>query len=349
MYRHQNRIGMILLIAGAVSVPAHASSLEAYTGVIGGSNTGCSGAGGPPTAITSFFSDLGGFGLLTDPGGNGISDCGLSGAVTDMIAPTGPLTNSYALGTTPYSSYPTNSFAGSASATASYGSVAVDTSGTVNGVQGFNGKAETVAFGIDNDSFNLTGAPTGTGYMVFDYTLNASMTITNPANGGGGEMQVNVQVDNTNENIFYANFQGASVSVAGVENIAGSIYAGEPVPGCVTGSGTFTCTNASLQTQMLQVNFGAPITYDMGLLSDTNPSISQTVSDPTGLSLTGIQVYDSSGSFVSQFSITSDSGSSYGSDGFESGPASSPEPATFLLGGFALAAICGARRYRRSN
>lgn len=59
-------LGGALLMAGALSLPAYAgTSLEAYTGVIGGSNTLCSGAGGPVPAISAYFLSAGGFGLLT--------------------------------------------------------------------------------------------------------------------------------------------------------------------------------------------------------------------------------------------------------------------------------------------
>jgi hypothetical protein len=41
-------------------------------------------------------------------------------------------------------------------------------------------------------------------------------------------------------------------------------------------------------------------------------------------------VYDAGGNLLSGSTFTSDSGSTYGADGFESAPPSTPDPATFL-------------------
>jgi hypothetical protein len=306
--------------------------------------------GGPPTAITSYFSDLGGFGVLTDPGGDGIGDCGLSGGISNLTAAAGPLTSVTNLGLTPYSSYPANSFYGSASATANYGSLSIATSGTVNGVQGANGNAETVAFGIASDTLNVACLPAcTTGYMAFEFGLTGSLTVTNPANGGGGEMQVNVQAGSNNENIFYSNVAGASVYQGGIENVGGTLYAGQPVPGCLTGSGNFVCTNATLQTFMMPVTFTGGVSFSFGLLGDTTPDSSQTVTvDPPDMSLSGIQVYDAGGNLISNFTITSGSGSAYGADGFESGPVSgTPEPGTLIS--LALGLVFLGLGHRRSR
>src|SRR5271167_2843804 len=67
-------------ICGATAAQADPIQLQAYTGAVGGSNE-CPG-GGPPT-VTHFFSTLGNFGL--GAGGNGITSCGLTGSVSNII------------------------------------------------------------------------------------------------------------------------------------------------------------------------------------------------------------------------------------------------------------------------
>ena len=149
-------------------------------------------------------------------------------------------------------------------------------------------------------------------------------------------MEVDVQAGgDANQSIFYGNIQGASVYAAGIEPVLGyGLLPGQAVPGCVSGSGTFTCTNATLQTDPMLVSFAGPIPFEFGLIANTNPDINQTVSaDPPGLSLTGIQVYDANGNPITDFTITSGSGAGYGADGIESEPASAsvPEPSSVVL------------------
>jgi hypothetical protein len=336
-----------LIIPGVVAAPAHASTIQAYTGVIGGSNTLCAGSGGPVPAISAYFQSAGDFGVLTDPGGNSIGDCGLSGGISSVTGSAGPQTSTTSLASTPYASYPANSISGTASATANYGSVSVSTSTDLNGVEGPNGQGESVAFGIVSDTLNVVCAPTcASGYLAFDFTLNATVTVGSTT--GGAALEVDVQAgDNANESIFYGNLEGTSVYAAGIEDVAGTLSPGQPVPGCVTGTGTFTCTNAALQTYMMPVTFTPGLAFSFGLIGETNQGANETISvDPPDMSLSGIQVYDASGNLVSDFTITSGSGSTYGADGFESGPSSSaPEPGTFLpmMAGIIFLAFRGRR------
>jgi len=326
------------------AVPGFAGSLQVYTGVVAGNNI-CASDGATPAAITSFFgTDTIGFGLpLT---GNGISSCGLSGQITNIAQAAGPLNTAYNLNNVGLFSGAT--FNGSASATANYGLVNAGATSSLTGLAGYLGLAESVAFGLANDTIDVPGS--GNGFMAFGFTYGGSLTVGNPINGGAGQTQVEVQIGNTSQEIFYANLSGTSVAVEGEEPLSGGGYAeGEPVPGCTTGSGTFTCTNASLTTSLLPITFGMPMTFDFGLLTAVQANDDQTIdSDPPDISLTSIQVFNAAGQPLQNFSIQSGSGAVYGASGIESEPTNAPEPSTLLLAGLGLI-TAGTVRRRRSR
>lgn len=336
------KTGATLLVMALTALPSSASSLQVYAGVVAGTNT-CSSDGATPAAITSFFgSDTTGFGLpLT---GNGVSSCGLSGQINNLTIPAGPLNTAYNLNNAGYVTGA--SFSGSAAGFANYGVVGVSASGTLNGVPGGTGLAESVAFGIASDTFNMVGA--GSGFMAFDFTYDGTMTIGTPANGGAGQSQVEVQFGNTSQEIFSAGLSGTSVGVEGEEvDPMGQVAFGEPVPGCVIGSGTYTCTNATFLSSELPFDYGMPTTFAFGLITALQANESQTTtSDPPNITLTGIQVYDADGNPISNFTIQSGSGAVYGANGIESEPANAPEPSTFLMAGLALVTAGAVRRRR---
>src|SRR5580658_9618694 len=344
-YMHQARIGATLLLVALTAIPSRAGSLQVYAGVVAGSDNSCDSGGATPTAITSFFgSDTSGFGLpLT---GDGISSCGLSGQINNLTQSAGPLNTAYNLNNAGFVTGA--SFSGSASGYANYGVVGVSASGTLTGIAGDTGLAENVAFGIASDTINVAG--TGTGSMIFDFTYNGTMTIGTPANGGAGQSQVEVQLGSLSQEIFTSGLSGTSVGVEGEEvDPLGQIVFGQPVPGCVIGSGTYTCTNATFQTSELPVDFGVPTTFAFGLLTALQANDSQTLdSDPPNMSLTGIQAYNANGQLISDLSIQSGSGAVYGANGIESEPANAPEPSTLLLAGLGLAAVGAVRRRRNS-
>jgi len=337
--------GVASLMMLAITASMHASSLEAYTAVIGGSNTACSGAGGPVPAIYSYFPSVGDFGLLTpNAGGDSIGGCGLSGSISDVTGSTGTVSSATNLATTPYTSYPAANVAGSSSAAASYGSLSIYTSTTLNGLEGANGEGESAAFAIASDTLNVACSPSCTsGYMAFDFTLNGSVSILS-GNTGGGAMEVDVQVGgNANESLFYGNVDGSSTAyAAGIANVDGTPTEGEPIAGCVTGSGTFTCTNATLETTLMPVTFTPGVAFSFGIVGEVSPGQNQTITvDPPEMTLSGIQVYDADGNQISSFTIGSESGTTYGADGVES----APEPGTLftLALGLIFVAIGGRR------
>jgi hypothetical protein len=335
------RIGFVLFLSCMAAVPGFAGSLQVYTGVVGGSIS-CNQGGGPPAAITAFFSDTLGFGIPI----GGIAPCGLSGQVNNVSQGTGPLNSNYNLNNVALVTGATSS--GSASASANYGNVDATASTTINGVVGGTGLSEAVAFGIDNDTLNIPGS--GSGFMSFGFEFGGSLEVGNPGNGGEGQEDVVVQVGNIMQEVFYAGLSGTTVGVEGEELDSAGAYAfGEPVPGCVTGSGSFTCTNATFSTSMLPITFGMPMTFDFGLASAVEADDDQTVaSDPPNISLNSIQVYNASGQMLQDFTIQSGSGAVYGADGIEAEPANTPEPSSFVLAGIGLTIAGVIRRRRRA-
>ena len=141
------------------------------------------------------------------------------------------------------------------------------------------------------------------------------------------------------QTIFYSPDSEGSIVVEG--------QGGSSVPGCVTGTGSFTCTHAAIQTSMLPVTFSTPTAINFGLFVGADPFGDGTSIDP-GLSLTGITLYNAEAQQISSFSITSGSGAVYGADGIISQPASAsvPEPSSVMLLAFMLlgmAAMAGIR------
>src|SRR3984885_2910569 len=128
--KRNSRWGWIIL-AGVLAGTAQADpiQLQAYTGAVGGSNE-CPG-GGPPT-VTHFFSTLGTFGL--GAGGNGISDCGLSGSVSNVVnvgvgaPPAISATNLPAAG---YQGSGFGTYSGAGNANANFGSLTVSADGSL--------------------------------------------------------------------------------------------------------------------------------------------------------------------------------------------------------------------------
>ncbi len=322
---HRKAFGIVLLISGALTVPAHAASLEAFAGVIAGLNE-CPG-GGAPAGMYAFFGNQG-FGI--GAGGNGISDCSLSGGINDIFQAVGPAQTAYNLNYTGGFGGLGSTYSGTANATANYGYVSASISGALSGPDRANGVAESAAYGITSDTWNIGGG-TGTGYAALTFGLDAEGSLTNPVSGALAA-EVNVQVGSgTLETIFYAGV-GTGYSFAHDHTAAN-------IADCVLGTNSFSCTNVSITTGLLPVTFGTMEDFNLGALIVADPGAG--VSTDPDLTLTGIQIYDAAGDPISNFTIASGSGTLYGPDGVESVPGNAPEPATFLLTGGALLALGG--------
>ncbi len=341
MSTKRNYIWSWIILAGVLAgaaAQADPVQLQAYTGAVGGSNE-CPG-GGPP-AVTHFFSTLGNFGL--GAGGNGISDCGLTGSVSNVVnagAGAPPAVSGTNLPAANYLGSGLGTYSGAASATANFGSLSVSADGSLTGPEPANGYAESIGLAIADNTIDI---PSGTGFMELQYTLNGGLS-QSASDLASGSMEAQVQIGSVTQQIFYGLIAG---------NVAGAFGAnGVGVPGCVTGAGNFECTNALISTTMLPVTPGMDVTFDVGLMVSTALANGASSVDPSpGMTLSGIELFDANGNPISDFSLTSGSGAVYGADGLVSEPlTSTPEPAmTWLLGAGIFLVIAGARaRQRRS-
>ena len=332
--------GWIILTGVLAGAAAQASpvQLQAYTGAVGGSNE-CPG-GGPPV-VTHFFSTLGTFGL--GAGGNGISDCGLTGSVKNVVnvgvgAP--PAISATNLPAANYQGSAFGTYSGAGAANANFGSLSVSAGGALTGPEPANGVAESIGLAIADDTINI---PTGTSFMEFQYTLNGGLSQS--ANDlASGEIAAQVQVGSVTQQIFYGLISEAAAGAFGANGVG--------VPGCVTGTDNFECTNALISTTMLPVTPGMGVTFDVGLMVSTDLLNGASSVDPSpGLTLSGIELFDANGKPISNFSLTSGSGAVYGASGLVSEPTSAtPEPAMawVLASGLLLVIVVARIRQRQS-
>ncbi len=327
--------GWIILVgvlAGAAAV-ADPIQLQAYTGVVGGSNE-CSG-GGPP-AVTHFFSTLGNFGL--GAGGNGISDCGLAGSVKNVVnVGTTPANSQTNLNNAGFVGTANTTYSGAANANANFGLLSVSADGLITGPEPANGVAESIGLAIAYDTINI---PAGTGFMELQFTLNGGLSQS--ANDlASADIAAQVQVGSVSQQIFYGLISEASAGAFGANGVS--------VPGCVVGTDTFECTNAVVSTTMLPVTPGTGVTFDLGLMLSTALLNGASSVDPSpGFTLSGIQLYDANGNPITNYSLTSGSGASYGANGLLGEPQSAtPEPATLWLLASGLLLVVAVARLRR--
>ena len=182
---------------GGAAAQADPIQLQAYTGAVGGSNE-CPG-GGPP-AVTHFFSTLGTFGL--GAGGNGISDCGLTGSVINVVnVGTGalPAISATNLPAANYLGSGFGTYSGAGTANANFGSLSVSADGSLTGPEPANGYAESIGLAIADDTINI---PAGTGFMEFQYTFNGGLS-QSASDLASADIAAQVQVGAVTQQIFY--------------------------------------------------------------------------------------------------------------------------------------------------
>jgi hypothetical protein len=330
-----------IILAGVLAGAAQADpiQLQAYTGAVGGSNE-CPG-GGPPT-VTHFFSTLGTFGL--GAGGNGISDCGLAGSVKNVVnvgVGAMPAISGTNLPAANYQGSGFGTYSGAGNANANFGSLSVSADGTLTGPEPANGVAESIGLAIADDTINI---PAGTGFMELQYTLNGGLSQS--ANDlASGSIEAQVQVGSVTQQIFYGLISEGAAGAFGANGVG--------VPGCVTGTDNFECTNALISTTMLPVTPGMGVTFDVGLMLSTALLNGASSVDPSpGMTLSGIELFDANGNPISNFSLTSGSGAVYGANGLLGEPTSAtPEPAMLwlLASGLLLVIVAAHIRRRQSS
>ena len=313
---------VVLAATLSISWPAAGAALDAYAVVVGGAGNGGSGCStfGPPAGL-SFFS----FSSPSIPLG-GIGPCGYTGGVSQVSAASGPLTNSNSVGPVILGNPGfSGSFDGTANSVANYGKLGASAHANISG--GIPGSPLAL--------FNSTGAA-----KFFD-TLTASSPLVANASAGSVRYQFSVDGSLTSLGAPGAFLFGETYAVLDIQQQGGPVYeilnahvrrggtgviSGNPPPlGWTTSMGSLS-GGSVFDSLELPMNWGQPWDVSVGLLAwaygtaDTNFL--------TIAKLTGLELFDANHVKVTQFSISSASGTDYVNAGSTAGV---PEPQALVL------------------
>jgi hypothetical protein len=320
------KLGCIVTTFGALVTafgPWHsatAASLDAYAGIVAGAGNssianGCT-TFGPPSELSSFFT----FSGPSIPLG-GIGACGYVGGIDHLTATSGTLTNSKSqgpviLGNPGYSGY----YAGTANSTASYGSLGASAQGNFTG--------------------GLPGSPValyqGAGAAKFSDTLTATSPLVANASAGFVRYQFSVHGSEAALGAQMPYFFGETYTVLDIQQQNGPVYeilnahtsrgstgtiSNSPPPaGWVAGTGSLS-GSSTFYSLALPMNWGQAWDVKVGLLAWAYGQ-----ADANFLStakLTGVQLFDANHAPITQFTLTSASGTNYIN--------AVPEPETYAM------------------
>jgi hypothetical protein len=338
--------GRCLLAAvaiGACASLASAASLQAVTALAGGvASTGvpgpCSTYGAPPPIFSFFEASVG----ISVPAG-GLSACGYAGRILTSSAASGPVALADSVGPVLLGNPGfAGTFTGDASALASYKSLGA----SAHGVETSPGEGSPVALdgagsaAFFDDVLTITSphiASLTNGFVRYIFDFHGSLSTPGtpePFNPGhaGAMLSIRHQGDAALRLVQAASDKGATAIVAGLDEVSGSWIIGT---GSLSGSGTYGSTNHGTFVDFdLPVQFGVPLRLQAGLqvwaLGTGNADFSSTAT------LTDVLVFDAEHNPVSEFAISSESGTSY---------AATPEPSTVVLTLVGLAALALLRRW----
>jgi hypothetical protein len=296
---------LALTLAAAFAGLAHAQPvLEAIAGSVGGKGGvgGACGSLGAPAEMGFFTFSLPVVDLA------GIASCGYSGSITTVTNPVGPVVNSASL--TPVGvdfGDPTIKFDGTASALASYGSLGATAHAHLVG-QTANGVALFSSLGIATFRDQITAVsglvPSGSGGFVrYQFHIDgalAALGAAAPFFFGDTFAALSVQQGTgPNIGVFNATVRRGSL---------GTISGNPPPAGWVNASGSLS-GGSDFLTFELPMTWGAAFDFKVGLLawaygtSDTQFG--------TTARLTGIDLFDANQDAVTNFVLSSASGSDY--------------------------------------
>jgi hypothetical protein len=293
-------IGFGLLGASADASP----SLETFVLSAGGRANStfdppCTG-GSPPAVILAFFG-VWGPNIPTA----GLDACGVAGGIDHVISPTGPLSDDRSV----VSSWPVgNSFGGSGEATADYGRLSAHAHAEFTGDYSNVNVTGSDAFGITDDGFTITSpsyANGQSGSVLFRITVSGALSTTSNSHFG---VQLGNRVNNSIYLLFacYGNFT----------NQLPTLYsrAGSALPGFVRSLGAMSGSEV-IPSDQIPFVFGTPFDYKLGLLTEAVSALSSIVDSDFEAAITGIEVKGPGGQPVTDFVVTSASGTHYGPSG----------------------------------
>lgn len=297
-------IGIAMMVTLGCATPGFATpSLDTFVLTVGGVSIpgppGCT-SFVTPASMSDFFGDYG----VGVPVG-GLDVCGVPGGFDELTSPTGPLSDERSLD----NSWIGGTFGGTSSVVANYGRLdaqaqsdyAGDTSSlTVTGAE---------AFAIAADGFTITapGIADGlSGTVVFRTTVTGGLSTSGPGSAG---LRLDYHVNaGAAVSMLRSSVSGAA-SLPSLASIGGVGLAGfTRTPGVLSGSG-------EVATAPIPIVFGTRFEYRHGLLAYAVPTLTASVQSDFAAAITAIEVKGPGGQTVSDFAITSDSGTVYGQGG----------------------------------
>lgn len=335
-------LGLLALVATFQA--GAAPGARTIVGSIGGAGNADIGAGcttyGPPKAILDYF----GSGLGVAVPGGGISACGYTGQVLDNSSTGAPVTNSTGvgpviLGNPGFSGY----YTGSASATATLGALHAEAKGSFS--SGLPGSPvalfDSAAAALFTDTLTLTSplvVPASTGYVGYRFEIDGSLSASGtPAAYYFGE---------TLASLVYQMDGGPVYEAAHFYTRRGepgsATELGQPLSGWTSATGSISGAGSVNTLDVLSpfpIVFGTPWELTVGLAVH---AYGESVADfGSTAKLVGIDVFDAQGKRITEFTLTSASGTAY--------IPGVPEPATGLLLLAGVAALAARRSASASH
>lgn len=318
-------------IASAVgTLSAHAGTLSAFSGVVGGAGSGSIPAGcttyGPPTDLAFFGGAAAGLQVL---GGN--AACGYSGGWTNLTftGTTAPLLNSASLAPTVLGSpgY-AESFDGTAASRASYGSLSAVAHGQYSGSPVSFTPGTTIAASV--------------GAATFSDTLTASVSNVYTDLSSNGSVRYRFAIDGsmTTPPPHYSFYGGAALTAFDIQQNGGPIYSLLFAETSTDSVGGFSATpggragwtigpgsvagGSVVASQMFSINLLSSWSFTAGLIVNAYGNADDNFYSTARL--VGIDLFDANGNAITDFSLSSSSGTSYFAPA-----APVPEPGTLPL------------------
>ena len=336
---HKPRLSVLCLaLACAALAPAHAApSLESYALSAGGRSM--LGAAGPPfscstygpDARTAYFQGIFQVALPTDG-----SVCGVGTDSRNVTATSGTVQVAATLAVGFGTPGDLRTFVGSAAGRAGYGDLGASAAASYSGNSDGFTVAGSQAFGLQTETMTFSGA-TGGGIFRPTFTVDGSLFNVGRTESelgfhysvGNGPHFLAFRIQNRRGAITYYTPGGFVASLPGM-SVTGDLVNGLNV----SGSTTFFID--------IPIVFGTAVDVTYGLWAASLPGSSAgqltasagDVSFISSARMTGIDVYTAAGQAVTAFTVSAGSGTLYGAAGVV------PEPATWLMMGLGLAALC---------
>jgi hypothetical protein len=322
----------ILVATLIFSSPAMAASLDAYADVVGGAGNGCS-TFGPAPELSGFFTFTG----QTLPLG-GVASCGYSGGMSHVTAASGPLTNSKSVGPVILGNPGfSGSFDGMANAVANYGKLGASAHANISGGLPGSQLALFESIGAAKFSDTLTAssplvANASVGYVRYQFTVDGSLTsLGAPGAFLFGENYAVLDIQQQNGPVY--EILNAHERRGGLGTISNST----PPLGWTTSMGSLS-GGSSFYSLELPMNWGQAWDVKVGLLAWAYGTADSNFL--TTAKLTGLELFDANHIQVTQFNLSSVSGTNYIS------AVPIPQTMVLMMSGIGLFGFCARRKSR---